>query len=319
MKDNIFINMKLSQLKHIIKEEIYKAVNELQANTLKQINDYIDDTHWMEPGVLDDFPELVSMGADFIINLRDTVNLFLECPEGSEEEELFGDSIIWHLKTAGKGFTDQQIKEYMQLLKLRRNKEQIGGVKLSELYVATKKSKLKHFIKEEITKILSENAYLDQLLDKISSSGIDSLSDAEKNDLNRYSKGEDPTPKKFKVRLEKNSEFGGVYDSYLYKEDNRWIPEYIFEKINSLFMGTPDNPDRAPIYLNTYPKPDSESNMTHFKDLNTKDPNGARLQGDKEGEILKFFKDEGNMNDLTQGSQLNKIIIPGKYIDILKF
>jgi hypothetical protein len=25
------------------------------------------------------------------------------------------------------------------------------------------------------------------------------------------------------------------------------------------------------------------------------------------------------MNDLTQGSQLNKIIIPGKYIDILKF
>jgi hypothetical protein len=26
---------------------------------------------------------------------------------------LFGDSIIWHLKTAGKGFTDQQIKEYM--------------------------------------------------------------------------------------------------------------------------------------------------------------------------------------------------------------
>jgi hypothetical protein len=59
--------------------------------------------------------------------------------------------------------------------------------------------------------------------------------------------------------------------------------------------------------------------MTHFKDLNTKDPNGARLQGDKEGEILKFFKDEGNMNDLTQGSQLNKIIIPGKYIDILKF
>jgi hypothetical protein len=262
----------------------------------------------------------IPSGADFnpIYQLRDMVDNFLDSPEGSEAEELFQDTIVWHLKTAGEGFTDQQIKEYIQLLKLRRNREQIGGVKLNETHIV-KKSQLKQIIKEEVQKILKENEYLDQLLDKISSSGMDSLSPKEKTYLDQYSKGANPkslSPETFKVRLEKN-EFG-VYDSYLYTQDNSWIPQQVFDIHNSIVMGGGE-PDRIPVYLNTYPKSDPESNMTDFKDAKTNDPKGARMFGDKEGKMLDILKDAGNLDDIATNSFTSALKIPGKYVELLKF
>jgi hypothetical protein len=313
--------MKRSQLKQLIKEEIHKVLTEIQPSILKRINAYIDNTHHMESNdFLDNFN--IPSGADFnpIYQLRDMVDNFLDSPEGSEAEELFQDTIVWHLKTAGEGFTDQQIKEYIQLLKLRRNREQIGGVKLNETHIV-KKSQLKQIIKEEVQKILKENEYLDQLLDKISSSGMDSLSPKEKTYLDQYSKGANPkslSPETFKVRLEKN-EFG-VYDSYLYTQDNSWIPQQVFDIGNSIYMGEPDDPNRIPVYLNTYPKPDPESNMTDFKDAKTNDPNGAIIFSDKEGKMLDILKDVGNLDNITSTNfGTSKIKIPGKYVELLKF
>lgn len=312
--------MKVSKLKQLIKEEIHKVLNEIQPSVLKQINNYIDTTHHMESNdFLDDLniPDHVPFNP--IYQLRDMVDGFLDSPEGSEAEELFQDTIVWHLKTAGKGFTDQQIKEYIQLLKLRRNREQIGGVKLSETHI-TKKSQLKQIIKEEIQKILKENEYLDHLLDKISSSGMDSLSPKEKIYLDQYSKDKNPKslfPETFKVRLEKNG--FGVYDSYLYTQDNPWIPQQVFDIHNSIVTGE-DEPDRISVYLNAYPKPDPKSNMTDFGDTKTNDPKGFRMFSDKEGKILDFLKDAGNLDDITANSQNTSLIkIPGKYVTILKF
>jgi hypothetical protein len=183
-----------------------------------------------------------------------------------------------------------------------------------------KKSQLKQIIKEEIIKILNENDYLDQLLDKISSSGENSLSSKEKNYLDQYSKGTNPeslSPKTFKVRLEKNNM--GVYDSYMYAKDNSWIPQQIFDTINSLYY-EPQKDNRIPIVLNTYPKPDPESNMTSFKSLNTSDPEAARILGDKEGYVINTLMDLGNIDDLTAVfSPSYKIKIPGKYIDLLRY
>ncbi len=312
--------MKRSQLKQLIKEEIHKVLTEIQPSVLKRINNYIDNTHHMESNnSLDDLNIPGHVPFNPIYQLRDMVDNFLDSPEGSEAEELFQDTIVWHLKTAGEGFTDQQIKEYIQLLKLRRNREQIGGVKLNETHVV-KKSQLKQIIKEEVQKILKENEYLDQLLDKISSSGMDSLSPKEKTYLDQYSKGANPkslSPETFKVRLEKN-EFG-VYDSYLYTQDNPWIPQQIFDIHNSIIMGGGE-PDRILVYLNTYPKPDPESNMTDFKDAKTNDPKGTRMFSDKEGKMLDILKDAGNLDDLTTTNfGTPKIKIPGKYVELLKF
>jgi hypothetical protein len=296
--------MKIPELKQIIKEEITKIVNELHTNTLRQINKYIDDTHHTESNsFLDDIgiPDHVPFSS--IYQLRDMVNGFLDSPKGSEAEEVFRDTIIYHLKTAGKGFTDKQIKEYIQLLELRRDKEQIGGVKLNESYTS-KKSQLKQIIKEEIAKILTENEYLDQLLDKISASGMDSLSAEEKKDLDRYHKGEDPTPKKFKIRIEKDI-FGG-YEAFVYKENNRWIPDHIFDIINSSKLDPPIDSNRFQMYF--------------APDLDIKTLNGAMIKGDKKGEVLEFFKDEGNMNDLIPSSSgTTSIRVPRKYIDALKY
>lgn len=183
-----------------------------------------------------------------------------------------------------------------------------------------KRSQLKQLIKEEIHKILKENEYLDQLLDKISSSGMDSLSPKEKTYLDQYSKGANPkslSPETFKVRLEKNNI--GVYDSYIYAKDNSWIPQQVFDTINSLYY-EPQKDNRIPIVLNTYPKPDPESNMTSFKSLNTNDPEAARILGDKEGYVISTLTDLGNMDDLTAVfSPSYKIKIPGKYIDLLRY
>jgi hypothetical protein len=167
-----------------------------------------------------------------------------------------------------------------------------------------KKFQLKQIIKEEIAKILAENEYLDQLLDKISASGMDSLSAEEKKDLDRYHKGEDPTPKKFKISIEKDT-FGG-YEAYAYKENNRWIPDYIFDMINSLKSNPPTDSNRFQMYF--------------APDLNIKTLNGAMISGDKKGEVLKFFKDEGNMNDLiSPSSGTTSIRVPRKYIDPLMY
>jgi hypothetical protein len=182
-----------------------------------------------------------------------------------------------------------------------------------------KKSQLKQIIKEEIAKILTENEYLDQLLDKISASGMDSLSAEEKKDLDRYHKGEDPTPKKFKISIEKDT-FGGYeasaykgnnqwtpgYEAFVYKENNRWIPDYIFDMINSLKSNPPTDSNRFQMYF--------------APDLNIKTLNGAMISGDKKGEVLKFFKDEGNMNDLiSPSSGTTSIRVPRKYIDPLMY
>jgi hypothetical protein len=313
--------MKKSQLKQIIEEEMHKVLTELQPSVLKRINNYIDNTHHTESNsFLDDFNIPGHVPFNPIYQLRDMVDNFLDSPEGSEAEEVFRDTLVWHLETSGEGFTKQQIEEYMRLLKLRRDREQIGGVKLSETHVV-KKSQLKQIIKEELIKILKENEYLDQLLDKISSSGMDSLSPKEKTYLDQYSKEANPkslSPENFKVRLEKN-EFG-VYDSYLYTQDNSWIPQQVFDIGNSIYMGEPDDLTRIPVYLNTYPKPDPESNMTDFKDAKTNDPNGAIIFSDKEGKMLNILKDVGNLDDLTPTNfGTSKIKIPGKYVEILKF
>jgi hypothetical protein len=54
-----------------------------------------------------------------------------------------------------------------------------------------KKSQLKQVIKEEIQKILEDSNIIDKILDKISTSGIDSLTPQEKEYLNKHSKGEE--------------------------------------------------------------------------------------------------------------------------------
>jgi hypothetical protein len=150
--------MKKSQLKQFLKEEIRKILTELQPSVLKRINDYIDNTHHMESNsFLDDFNIPDHAPFNPIYQLRDMVDGFLDSPEGSEAEEVFRDTLVWRLETSGEGFTKQQIEEYMRLLKLRRDREQIGGVKLSETSVI-KKSQLKQFLKEEIRKILTEQS-----------------------------------------------------------------------------------------------------------------------------------------------------------------
>ena len=314
--------MKKSKLKEIIKEEIAKVLSEIHPFTIRRINKYIDDTHHMESNdFLDDLNIPGHVPINSIYQLRDIVDNFLDSPEGSEAEELFQDTIVQHLKTAGKGFTDQQIEEYIQLLKLRRDTQQIGGVKLSELYAAVKKSQLKQVIKEEIQKVLKENEYLDQLLDKISSSGIDSLSDSERNALNRYSKGENPTPEKFRIRLEKDG-MGG-YHAFLYRKDNQWIPQDIFDEA-AFYPYDNENISKGRIYvhLNTYPEPDADSGVDIIgQTSNTKDPGGARinLASDKREEVFKFFEEEGNMDNLRWAFNRTQMVIPGKYVDLLKF
>lgn len=174
-----------------------------------------------------------------------------------------------------------------------------------DIFISMKKSQLKQIIKEEIVKILTENEYLDQLLDKISASGIDSLSNGEKKDLDRYHKGEDPTPKKFKISIEEDV-FGG-YEAFVYKENNRWIPDHIFDIINSSKSDPPINSNRFQMYF--------------VPDLDIKTLNGARISGDKKGEVLEFFKDEGNMNDLIPppSSDTTSIRVPRKYIDAPRY
>ena len=174
------------------------------------------------------------------------------------------------------------------------------------------KNRLKQLIKEEIYKILTENEYLDQLLDKISASGIDSLSNGEKKDLDRYHKGEDPTPKKFKIRIEEDM-FGG-YEAFVYKENNQWIPDYIFDLINSAKSNPPIDSNRFQMYFVT------DLDIKTLNDLGIKALNGARISGDKKGEVLEFFRDEGNMNDLIPPSSGTiSIRIPSKYIDVLRY
>lgn len=322
--------MKRSQLKQLIKEELHKVLTEIQPNVLKQINNYIDNTHHMESNdFLDDLNIPAHVPFNFISQLRDMVDQFLDSPEGSEAEELFQDTIVWHLKTAGEGFTDQQIKEYIQLLKLRRNREQIGGVKLNEMHI-TKKSQLKQIIKEEVQKILKENEYLDQLLDKISSSGMDSLSPKEKTYLNQYSKGTNPkslSPETFKVRLKKMM---GTYMAYLYAQDNPWIPQQVFDLTNSHYMSDPDrDPNAIFVDLNTEleldPEDESEDNLKSIGSKSNnptlyvnQEPEGISMSNGKDGKIIDILKDAGNVDDI-KAIGVNRIGIPGKYVTILKF
>jgi hypothetical protein len=260
------------------------------------------------------------------------VDNFLDSPEGSEAEEVFRDTLVWHLETSGEGFTKQQIEEYMRLLKLRRDREQIGGVKLSETHVV-KKSQLKQIIKEELIKILKENEYLDQLLDKISSSGMDSLSPKEKTYLDQYSKGANPkslSPETFKVRLEKD--FMGSYQAYLYASDNPWIPQQVFDLTNSYYMSDPDRDSMAiPVILNTepeldpkdelgndLPKPIGGSNSNDPSLYVNQEPKGIRISNGKGGKIIDILKDAGNVDDI-KAIGINNIGIPGKYVEIFKF
>ena len=57
-----------------------------------------------------------------------------------------------------------------------------------------KKSQLKQLIKEEIQKLLEDQIVIDKILDKISTSGIESLTPQEKAYLEKYSKGEKNIP-----------------------------------------------------------------------------------------------------------------------------
>jgi hypothetical protein len=58
-------------------------------------------------------------------------------------------------------------------------------------------SQLKQIIKEEISKILNENANIDQILDKISSKGVNSLSPYEKEYLDAYAQEKELPPVEF--------------------------------------------------------------------------------------------------------------------------
>jgi hypothetical protein len=60
-----------------------------------------------------------------------------------------------------------------------------------------KHSQLRQIIKEEIKKVLNENINIDQILDKISSKGIDSLSSYEKDYLDAYAQEKELPPVEF--------------------------------------------------------------------------------------------------------------------------
>jgi hypothetical protein len=194
-----------------------------------------------------------------------------------------------------------------------------------------KKSQFKQLIKEEIRKILKENEYLDQLLDKISSLGMDSLSPKEKTYLDQYSKGENPkslSPETFKVRVENN--YMGSYNAYLYAKDNPWIPQQVFDLTNAYYMYDPDSdPDSIPVMLNTEPEdPEDELGNDFPKRIEgpksnnpniytNQEPKGIRITNGKDNKIIDILKDAGNVYDIKDVG-MNKIGIPGKYVEISK-
>jgi hypothetical protein len=192
-----------------------------------------------------------------------------------------------------------------------------------------KKSQLKQLIKEELIKILKENEYLDQLLDKISSSGMDSLSPKEKTYLDQYSKGENPkslSPKTFKVRVEKDP-FGFGYNARLYAQDNPWIPHQVFSLWHSNYLPDPeDDPNVINVYLNTEPDeldPKDGIELVTRKSTDptayhNQEPEGMTMSNGKGNKIINILKDAGNLDDLKLLGDNDSIGIPGKYIKISK-
>jgi hypothetical protein len=93
-----------------------------------------------------------------------------------------------------------------------------------------KYSQLRQIIKEEISKVLRENKTVDQILDKISSQGKDSLTPEENEYLDKYSKGEKNISEPITLQntpTSTSSIKAEVYPSFYEKETN---PEKIKRK-----------------------------------------------------------------------------------------